>query len=276
MNKLIIVSLVACLCSSVYGRDLLYGTFEQRFSGDLKKRVDKNISEFKTEADKIEKKYEIYISSCVSSLKKNQNLKEYTDCERRQRYLFKKKFGESPGYIISKIDLNIENIYVADIFKSAKGKESIGKLGIKFEKEPGARDGVQVKIYVKLKNEHYSDFVFTYGVVEKFENGRVKLLSNQDMWINVDDVKEVFKFKDDVFKLTREELKKKYTFAGKSLGCEGKKFACVDSCGVSKVKDDHVIMYLESDDDLLDEDKVLINELLNSNGEFACYVNLLL
>ncbi|MFG1548843.1 hypothetical protein ABMA80_12500, partial [Halobacteriovorax sp. FRX-3] len=165
MNKLIIVSLVACLCSSVYGRDLLYGTFEQRFSGDLKKRVDKNISEFKTEADKIEKKYEIYISSCVSSLKKNQNLKEFTDCERRQRYLFKKKFGESPGYIISKIDLNIENIYVADIFKSAKGKESIGKLGIKFEKEPGSRNGVQVKIYVKLKNEHYSDFVFTYGVV---------------------------------------------------------------------------------------------------------------
>ncbi len=29
MNKLIIVSLVACLCSSVYGRDDLYGAFEQ-------------------------------------------------------------------------------------------------------------------------------------------------------------------------------------------------------------------------------------------------------
>ncbi|MFG1501388.1 hypothetical protein ABMA70_14360 [Halobacteriovorax sp. XZX-3] len=276
MNKLIIVSLVACLCSSVYGRDLLYGTFEQEYSGSIKAQIDKNITEFKTKADKIETQYEKYISDCKSSFRITRNYKVYANCKMKQGYLFEKNFGGSPAYIISKIDLNIENIYVADIFKSAKGKESIGKLGIKFEKEPGARDGVQVKIYVKLKNEHYSDFVFTYGVVEKFENGRVKLLSNQDMWINVDDVKEVFKFKDDVFKLTREELKKKYTFAGKSLGCEGKKFACVDSCGVSKVKDDHVIMYLESDDDLLDEDKVLINELLNSNGEFACYVNLLL
>ncbi|MFG1591235.1 hypothetical protein [Halobacteriovorax sp. CON-3] len=272
MNKLIIVSLVACLCSSVYGRDLLYGAFEQEYSGSIKAQIDKNISEFKTKADKIEKQYEIYISSCVSSLKKNQNLEEYTDCERRQRYLFKKKFGESPGYIISKIDLNIENIYVANIFKSAKGKESIGKLGIKFEKEPGARDGVQVKIYVKLKGEHFSDFVFTYGVVEKFENGRVKLLSNQSMWINVDDVKEVFKFKDDIFKLTREELKKKYTIGNKCLSCQNSKYRCIDCCGVYDLTDDSLRMDHE-DVEAGGSAKILIKELLNENGEFDCSVH---
>ncbi len=272
MNKLIIVSLVACLCSSVYGRDLLYGAFEQEYSGSIKAQIDKNISEFKTKADKIKKQYEIYISSCVSSLKKNQNLEEYTDCERRQRYLFKKKFGESPGYIISKIDLNIENIYVANIFKSAKGKESIGKLGIKFEKEPGARDGVQVKIYVKLKGEHFSDFVFTYGVVEKFENGRVKLLSNQSMWINVDDVKEVFKFKDDIFKLTREELKKKYTIGNKCLSCQNSKYRCIDCCGVYDLTDDSLRMDHE-DVEAGGSAKILIEELLNENGEFDCSVH---
>ena len=276
MNKLIIVSFVACLCSSVYGRDLLYGTFKQEYSGSIKEQIDKNITEFSTKANKLKVEYEEYVANCKKSFRSSRNYKEYTSCTRKQGILFEKKFGGRLAYVIGKIKLSIENIYVADIFKSAKEKESIGKLGIKFDKEYSERNGVEVKIYVKLKNEHYSDFVFTYGVVEKFENGRVKLLSDQAMWINVDDVKEVFKFKDDVFKLTRAELRKKYTFAGKSLGCEGKKLACVDSCGVSKVKDDHVIMYLESDDDLLDEDKVMINELLNSNGEFACYVNLLL
>ncbi|WP_419171962.1 hypothetical protein [Halobacteriovorax sp.] len=272
MNKIIIISIVTCLCSSIYGRDLLYGTFEQRFSGDLKEKIDKNISEFKTKADKIEKEYEKYIAGCVSNLKKNQNQEEYTNCERKQRYLFKKKFGGSPGYITSKIDLGVENIYIANIFKSARGKDPIGKLGIKFEKEPSARDGVQVKRYVKLKNDYYSDFVFTFRVVEKIENGRVKLLSNRDMWINVDEMKEVFKFKDDVFKLTREELKKKYTIGNKCLSCQNSKYRCVDCCGVYDLTDDSLRMDHEDAGEGV-PDKILIKELLNWKGEFDCSVH---
>ncbi len=272
MNKLIIVSLVACLCSCVYGRDLLYGTFEQEYSGSIKAQIDKNITEFSTKANKLKVEYEEYVANCKKSFRSSRNYKEYTSCTRKQGILFEKKFGGRLAYVIGKIKLSIENIYVADIFKSAKEKESIGKLGIKFDKEYSERNGVEVKIYVKLKNEHYSDFVFTYGVVEKFENGRVKLLSDQAMWINIDDIKEVFKFKDDVFKLTREELKKKYTIGNKCLSCQNSKYRCVHCCGVYDLTDDSLRMDHE-DVEAGGSAKILIEELLNENGEFDCSVH---
>lgn len=273
MNKFIIVSLVTCLCSSIYGRDLLYGTFKKQFSGNIKVQINKAESEYKARLDKIKKYYDFVFKDCGEIRQKNGRFDYSNKCWQRQRKIFEKKYGDSLGYALNKVEFVSRKIKVADIYGKSIGGQSIGEFGVELVKEARGVKSKFAKVYVSLENGHYSDFVFFYGVVEKFENGRVKLLSNQDMWISVDDMREVFKFKDDVFKLTREELRKKYTFAGKSLGCKGEKFACVHGCGVGKVKDDHVIMYLESDGDPSDDDKVMINELLNSNGEFACGVS---
>ncbi|WP_412469620.1 MULTISPECIES: hypothetical protein [unclassified Halobacteriovorax] len=273
-NSILIFILSFFVSIAVYSQDgIYYGAYKIEYRGKLKEEIKKRAKDFEAKVKEINQNYVSIVSKC-HKLKGRDRSKCYFE----QRGLFKKKHGGNPIDLERKLKFKEQFISVAPVYKYPNKNEQIADIGVLLRKHSRSSPGkIARRLAIKLTSSSViAEVPFKYSPFAKdFRNNRIKLFHKDDLWLDVDEAKDLVVLDKSVFKMTKNELDKKYPLVGRLVHCSNG-ISCDTSCSIKKIENG-VITYSgefsgERDTYSTETIKIKLQEVLYDDGTLHCNV----
>ncbi|WP_412470689.1 hypothetical protein [Halobacteriovorax sp. RT-2-4] len=273
-NSILIFILSFFVSIAVYSQDgIYYGAYKIEYRGKLKEEINKRTKDFENKIEGITRDFVALVSKCDNSKKEDRD-----KCNYEQRVLFEKKYGGNTHELKKKLKFKEQFISVAPVYKYPNKNEQIADIGVLLRKHSRSSPGkISRRLAIKLTSSSIiSEVPFKYSPFAKdFRNNRIKLFHKDDLWLDVDEAKDLVVLDKSVFKMTKNELDKKYPLVGRLVHCSNG-ISCDTSCTIKKIENG-VITYSgefsgERDTYSTETIKIKLQEVLYDDGTLHCNV----
>ncbi|WP_412469621.1 MULTISPECIES: hypothetical protein [unclassified Halobacteriovorax] len=273
-NSILIFILSFFVSIAVYSQDgIYYDAYKIEYRGKLKEEIKKRVKDFEAKVKEINRNYVSIVSKCD-----NLKGKDFRRCVYEQRGLFKKKYGGNPIELERKLRFKEQFISVASIYSDSIKKIKVAGIGVLLRINSRSIPGEIVKMLAieSTTSKVITEVPFKYSPFAKdFRNNRIKFFHKDDLWLDVDEAKDLIVFDKNIFKMTKGELNKKFSLVGRFVDCSNG-VGCDDYCKIDKIEDGFVTYTGEFHGERYSYEvktvKIKIEDILTEDGTVSCSV----